>query len=195
MTKTLPQASNKFAQDYNNHIAFDKILRGWRVSDVVYTKSQDLVYGLVNEKGSKQELREYAKALSKRFGHLAVVDQTKQGMVLSVAGANTPPFSDGNLVTYNIRDTYALISDAISKLLPDAKVVFSHFQQKDMSSSAWRTMQLQINFTSGVIDDLLKLKAITAKLPISLASANYQISDENKLTGNVVLEIHGTEQW
>jgi hypothetical protein len=49
MTELLPQASNRFAQDFNNHIIFDQFTRGWAIRSVTHTPEQAVLYSMENQ--------------------------------------------------------------------------------------------------------------------------------------------------
>ena len=194
MTKTSPQAANRFSQDFNNLRAFNATLTGWRVTEVIHSKKQDLLYKLANEGGYTQTLTTTVEAISKKFGIAMVNDLTKQGDVISVKGANVPPYQEGKSERWDLRRLHQTFVDDLAIFIPTAAVRFLNYETPDKTSKVWRAMKVQVVLKNNTIDDLLKLASVTKGKPITMLFGSYRISD-NTINGSFTLVLSGEDKW
>jgi hypothetical protein len=197
MLNGLPQASNLFAQSYNNLAAFNEHLTGWSAVKLTVSKQQDFVYRLANVGGSEQALMRKVDALGEALNTPMVTDDSEAGKIIAVYGAKVPVFSldgDKKVPTWNLQRLNAKVKDQIRSLVPEATIHFEHYEQKDPSQSQWRTMRLRITLDNAFIDDLLKLASITRGLPISSVSQNLDTIG-GRLNGDIFIDLHGTDSW
>jgi hypothetical protein len=194
MGQSAPQASNRFAQDYNNLRAFNATLVGWDVVEVNHTKQQNLVYKLVNTGGYTETLASTVQSISKRFGIAMVNDISRDGTIVTVKGANIPPYKAGHEERWNLRTLYQTFTDDVEIFIPTATVSFLNFETPDPTSHVWRAIKLQLSLNGAVIDDLLKLSAATKHKPITMVGGSYRFVD-GKINGNITLVLNGEEKW
>lgn len=194
MTKTSPQASNRLSQDYNNLRAFNATLTGWRVVEVAHTKKQDVVYKLANEGGFVESLANTVSIISNKFGIAMVNDVNKEGTIISVKGANTPPYSLDKIERWDLRTLYQTIIDDLKIFTPSIQLTFVNFETPDPTSHAWRAMKVQLILSGSTVEDLLKIAAVTKNKPVTIIGGNYRFIDE-RINGNITLVLSGEEKW
>ncbi|GGZ78209.1 hypothetical protein [Paraglaciecola chathamensis] len=194
MTVQSPQASNRFAQDFNNIRAFTATLAGWRIVEVSHTKQHDVIYKLINEGGFTGNLAKTVKTISKKFGIPMVNDVTKEGTVISVKGANIPLYKKESLEVWDLRTLYQTVTDDLVSFTPNITASFINFETPDPTSHVWRAIKLQLSLKGSTADDLLKLAAITKNKPISIVGGSYRFIGDT-INGNITLILNGAEQW
>jgi hypothetical protein len=190
MTKNIPQASNRFAQDFNNHILFDQFSRGWSITSVNHTPEQAVVYSMSNQGGSVRELRSIVDTLSKELSLPGVIDVSRQGLVIVFQGANIPVYDKHDVQLWDVREAFETLNDAITLLVPSASTFFKDFKLRDMQ---WKSMRVNIGFKSMPISELTMLSQITKNMPITITQGLYNVVD-GLATGSFDLEIHGEER-
>jgi hypothetical protein len=193
MTELLPQASNRFAQDYNNHINFDQFTRGWVINSVTHTPEQAVVYSMENQGGSVRELRSIVETLSKKLSIPGVIDVSRQGLVIVFEGANVPVYEIENVQLWDVREAFETLNDAITLLIPSAATFFKDFKMRDKKNKKWKSMRINIAFKRMPISELTMLTQITKNMPITISQGSYNAVD-GLVTGSFELEIHGEER-
>ena len=194
MTSMFPQASNRFAQDFNNHMIFQQFTRGWTIHRVVHTPQvHNVIYNMKNDEGSLRELRSLVALVSRKLSLPGVTDVTKEGNVVVFEGQNTPVYPKDKVVLWDLREAYELLSDAITLLIPTIEVNFMDFQVRDRKQNTWKSMRVGLDFTRMPISELGVLAQITKGMPISIISANYVVTD-GYITGNFTIWIHGEDK-
>lgn len=191
MLQKLPQASNRFSQDFNNHLIFEETARGWEVSRVLHTNEGAVVYEMRNDTGSLRELRSIVDIVSKNTAVPAVLDISKTGNIVVFAGQNFPIYTENTLKIWNVREAYELLSDAVTMLVPNCEVNFSGFESRG-AKGVWKSMNITLNFQQMPISQLMVLSRITKSMPVSLVNANY-VQSNGLLTGNFQIQVHGDE--
>lgn len=191
MLNILPQASNRFAQDFNNHLIFDETARGWEVRRVLHTNEGAVVYEMRNDSGSLRELRSIVDIVSNSTTIPAVLDISDTGNIVIFAGQNTSIFTENSVALWNVREAYELISDAITLLVPNCEVQFSGFEKRN-ADAKWKSMNITLDFTLMPTSQLMVLSKITKSMPVSIVNANY-IQSDGMLTGNFQIQVHGDE--
>lgn len=193
MTELLPQASNRFAQDFNNHIIFDQFTRGWSINSVTHTPEQAVVYSMENQGGSVRELRSIVETLSKKLSLPGVIDVSRQGLVIVFEGANVPVYEIENVQLWDVREAFETLNDAITLLIPSAATFFKDFKLRDKKNKKWKSMRINIAFKRMPISELTMLTQITKNMPITISQGSYNVVD-GLVTGSFELEIHGEER-
>lgn len=191
MLGKVPQASNRLAQDYNNHLIIEETARGWEVSRVLHTNEHNVIYEVRNDSGSLRELRAIVEIVSRNTSVPAVLDLTETGNVVIFQGLNIPIYTENTIAVWNVREAYEFFSDAITLLIPNIDVNFTGFQGRG-ADSFWKSMNLSLDFQQMPISQLMVLSKITKNMPISIVNGNY-VNTNGLLTGNIQIQIHGEE--
>ncbi|AMJ76739.1 hypothetical protein [Alteromonas stellipolaris] len=192
--KKAPQLSNRIAQDYNNLRAFDATLTGWHVAEVKHSKSQDIIYRLINDGGYTADLNKTVDTISKKFGIAMLMDYTRQGSIITSRGANTPMFKESQSERWNLRTLYQTFDDDLKVLGTNVSLTFTNFESPDPTSKKWRAIKGQIILDRAPLDTLLLITAAAKNKPISIVSGNYQTS-EGWISGNYTIVMYGEDQW
>jgi hypothetical protein len=193
MTELLPQASNRFAQDFNNHIIFDQFTRGWAIRSVTHTPEQAVLYSMENQGGSVRELRSIVETLSKKLSLPGVIDVSRQGLVIVFEGANVPVYETEKVQLWDVREAFETLNDAITLLIPSSSTFFKDFKLRDKKNKKWKSMRINIGFKRMPISELTMLTQITKNMPITISQGSYNVVD-GLITGSFDLEIHGEER-
>jgi hypothetical protein len=193
MTENLPQASNRFAQDFNNHIIFSQFTRGWGIKSVTHTPEQAVVYSMINEGGSVRELTSTVDTLSKKLSIPGVVDVTRQGLVVVFEGHNIPVYEKEKVQLWDVREAFEIFKDAINLLIPSGDLQFLDFKLRDRENKKWKSMRVSLGFKQMPISELTMLSQITKNMPITIIQGSYNIAD-GLTSGSFELEIHGEER-
>lgn len=191
MLGLLPQASNRFAQDYNNHTILEKVARGWEVSRVVHSNESNVIYQVRNDSGSLRELRAIVETVSKNTQVPAILDISETGNIITFQGLNVPIYTENSVVVWNVREAYEFFSDSVTFLVPNMDINFTGFQARS-AESGWKSMNISLDFQLLPVSQLMVLSKITKNMPISLVNANY-VNKNGLLTGNFQIQIHGED--
>lgn len=190
VTEKLPQASNRFGQDFSNHMIFSELARGWRISRVVHTAEQTVLYEMVNERGSQRELSAIIRELSKRISTPGLVESSQGGVVVVFGGQNNPLYRGDNPPVWKLQEAFEVLNDAVILLVPSAKLTFQNYQPRDSKYKKWQSMRVILEFTQMPLVEISMFKSITKYMPISILEGSYAV-DEGLVSGAFKLEIHG----